>query len=697
MNEPTAQQHQQPWHDDPRKLAAALVVLTALAAVPLAAIAAPAACVLIFLLPGWMLVRLWRPMWWAAGRLWLAVALSVVVMSVALHWLWRVTNDPIAILATIGGVNLVLLLAGWGVRREVHARPPALCTDRRGRIALWILLLGVGCCVLATFWVPVAGGRTAPVAAHDYVKHYAMLWSLDRAPLPLQNPFYAGEPDTPYYYYQYLYHLPAALMKLGGGQLPAAVAFGIVAAIVAMACIALVYIIARPYTNDWGALLAALCVSIVGGWDAVPVLMQMAGGEPLRIVLDSWCPVPWRLHNLMTQYVWCPQHVAALVALLLIGVLLRHDRRGALWLVAGPLLIAFIFGTSVYLAIAFFPPLLLYGLGMLRRHRREARRLLLGGGAIALLALLLMLVQLNEYRLIAGRMPGGLTPEWDRFPLALLGRIAPPGPLANLLDLPWLLLIDLGVGAVALLLVRDEFWRRLRNDAAGGLLLLAAVIGTVLFITLRSSTNPFDYSFRLAVMPLQVLGAIAAGALVTQRLRGWRLGAVSGALLLGLPVGAFEAPLMASRTLLLTTPEQREQAAIHYVRQELPPDAVLQCAPRDRLGLPQLIERQIGVLDPDSSHVRVFYPQDMSKMEATAVIADRALRIASASEAYALLRAANVTHVYVGIREREQYEVLAPFNDEMLFEEVYAGEQASIYRLRPAAVRDTSTQPSDEQ
>jgi hypothetical protein len=680
------------------------LILTAVAGAvclsPIPWLSVPAAAVLTLWLPGRFLTR---ALGWddgCAGRGWIAVAASVVLIPLPLSWVWNFSNSRGAVLAALVGVNLALLLLAAARRRSpTNAVEQVVFSSSRSRRAFVALLLFIGGCVFGTLWFPQACGRAIVQPMGDYAKHHAVLLSLEQHPVPLHNIFYAAEKDTPYYYYQYHHQIAAALRKLTADRVSIPFAFALSSALAAVAFVAITFLLAREFlgpAGERGAWLAATCVSLIGGWDAIPTLIRIAFGARSVIILDSWASCPWRIHNLMTQFMWCPQHVAAALAVLLAARWLRRAPSSASWLGMAPALAASIFGSSVHLAMTAFSAaatyLLLRAAGV-RRDRRASGRLLLGILVMAVLGGALMGPQAWGYAQMAKRIPGGLTMQWPRFEHALLGRLAPPGVLANWLDAPWMLLVDFGLPLVACLVAARAFWGSVWRDDGLRLLLLIGAFGVLAVFTVRSNHSPFDYGFRTAVMPAQVLAAICAGSVLTpESLRQWARRRFRAVLIygccLGLPVGLYEAPMMAARTLLKSPPEAIEAGAIRYLRDRTPLDAVVQADPVGREGLSQLINRQIGVTDPENSHVRVFYPLDMQAMRRAFAQVNEAFMAGSSRQAYDLLYNVGVDYVLVGAVERKLYGSLTQFEDDSLFECVYRDEHARVYRLReqPAEV-----------
>jgi len=652
----------------------------------------PAAAVLTLWLPGRSLLRAigWED--GRAGRGWIAVATSIVLVPLPLSWVWNWSNSRWAVLAALVTVNVALLL--WASRRSPREiREAPLFSSPRSRRLFVVPVLFVGACVFGAIWFPQAGDRMIVQPMGDYVKHHAVLLSLERHPLPLHNLFYAAEKDTPYYYYQYHHQIAAALRKLADDRVSIAFVFAVSSALTAMTFVAVVFLLAREYlgpADERGAWLAALCVSVIGGLDVIPILIRMAAGAPSVIILDSWSTCPWRLHNLMTQFMWCPQHVAATLVLLLTVRWLRQAPWSAGWVGIGPVLAASVFGSSVHLAMTAFAAATVYLLlrvGGIWSDRRARGRVILGILAMLLIGGALMGPQAWGYAQMARRIPGGLTVQWPRFEHALIGRLMPPGVLANWLDAPWILLVDFGLPLVACLLAARAFWSSVWRDAGLRLLLLIGVFGVLLVFTVRSNHSPFDYGFRIAVMPAQVLAAICAGALLTpecvrRRARGYsRIVLVAGCIL-GLPVGFYEAPMMAARTLLRSSPDALEAGAMRYLRDRTPINAVIQADPAGREGLSQLAARQIGVTNPENSHVRVFYPRDMEAMRSAFADVEGAFKTSDARHAHDLLYNVGVDYVLVGAVERRVYGALTHFDDPLWFDCVYRDDHARVYQLR---------------
>lgn len=676
------------------RIGLASIVMGGICLLSWAPASAAAAAVLVLWLPGASIVRAIARLDDIPGRRTVIVATSISLIVIPLSWFWRFSNSPLHVTLFISGLNVLLATLAYLIRR---ARP----ADTKGALqkpnaphgaSRWLLnaiCAWMALCVLGSFWIPTAFHRVAANGAHDYVKHHAIVFSLNEHTLPLHNVFNALEPETPYFYYEYHYLLAASIRTIARLEISIAFALGLVSAVLAVVVIRLTFWISLGLTKtSRGALLSAACVSVLGGWDIVPVLINAVGGQSLPVILDSWCPVAWRIHNLATQYYWCPQHVGAVCTLLLTSYWLTHAPRGYWWLIIGPCLGASVFGASVYVAIPAFISTAIYCLHAWWRADSGRGPLAAAVLVIAVVGAAMMIGQAVGYREMAGRFDGGLTMVWDRFPLALLGRVIPPGPLANYLDAWWLAIVDFGIPALALILINRNAWQRAWSQPGMRLLILGGAIGFLAMFTMRSSVNPIDYGFRVAIMPTMIVAAILAGALTrTDWIRPSLVKVRMPLLILGtflsLPVGFFESPLSAARSLIQTPADYQDAGAYRYLREQTPRNAVVQAAPApERVTLPQIISRQIGASDAENWHVRVFWPPKTDHLYRAVTLAETAFKSADAQLAFDALLQLHVTHVLVGTVEHAAYGSMPQFEAEAFFERVYSDEHARVYRLK---------------
>lgn len=681
----------------PTTFCAAALLLAALAGAGFSPISFPAGLLLLTLAPGWLALRL-TGLDRGCGRMGqvvLSVALSITLAPVPLDWLWRVTNQPLPLLA---GVVSLLLAAGWvpGLRTMEDA-PPAPRPSGFSRVLLAMIAGIVVFATVGAYWPAQVGERPVPALIHDYIKHHAVLFSLQERPLPLGNPFFSGEAAGPTYYYHLFYLIPATLRTFAPA-VSIALAFGVHAALVALSIAGVAYLLVRRLTEaPAAAALAAALMTVIGGYDIVPVLAMGLKA----VTLDTWADPLMRVHSLLTQMVWTPQNVQAVLIALVVAYVLSARGLFAGWLVLGPLFAACAIGSSIWVSAALAPGAAIFFLIELARAPRGARlRLLLGGAGAALLALALSTPSLLGYIEMARRhTQGGLTWRWDAHAShAWLGRFAPPGVLANLLDLPWWLAIEFGPLLILPLLVSRASWRRIVADRGLRLLLLSALAGLVGFVSVRSDFTYNDFGQKIIMLPMLTGALIGAWALAPSRGAGrlprWRVIVLAGALLLGAPVGLFQSPVAVLRRFVREGgplraigsadcfQAAREAGALAFLRDRTPTGAVVQGHwGASRLLLCQMVNRQIGVtaLERDTE---VFQPRDAAAHEAALVRLREAMNTPDAAGCHAALASLGVGYVLVGEIERSAWTCWTNLDDGARFEQVYADENDAVYRVR---------------
>jgi len=695
------------------------LLLVGLAATRWSPVAAPAMLIVLAYLPGRAVVSAWRVAagWDVAGRTVLALAFSLAVVPVVLNPVWHWTHEAWPLLgAALPAVYVPLAWASWTQRRPAtpHVETP-MFESRPAKVAAAAIAAVVAFATIGTYWPSELFGYPAPSLIHDFIKHHAVLFSMQRSPLPLGNPFYALGADGPVYYYHFFYLIPATVRQVCSG-VSIELAFGLQAALVALASTGIMYLIVKRFAGgDGPATLAALLITLVGELDVVPLVLQ----HKLVVTLDAWSDPVARIDNLLTQMVWTPQNVQGLLVGL-VGVYalsLRGASRG--WIIMGPLLIASLVGSSVWVALAFLPALVVYVLlDAALRYREDSDRVkhLIAAGLCAVLALVISAPLLAGYVEMSQRHGQSLTLDWPHATHALLGRFLPAGLLANLADLPWFLAVEFGPLLVFPLLAPREAWRRAWRDDGLRLLLIAALVALIGFVTVRSRFTYNDFGQKI-IQAAQAAGVVLGACVLSSgrgavwwrnplgwRLRGglaksrrkWTRAVVIALLLAGLPVGLYQSPLAAVRRYATAsgplavvshnvgTMAAREAAADRFLRYELPADAVVQadCQSPQRLRLLQIARRQIGVMVLEQDTM-VFMPHDPLEYQKTyedvrATLANQ--RDASASRD--VLKRAGVTHVFVGVVERETWAALSKFEDTRFFTRVFEKDGCAVYEVR---------------
>jgi hypothetical protein len=271
-----------------------------------------------------------------------------------------------------------------------------------------------------------------------------------------------------------------------------------------------------------------------------------------------------------------------------------------------------------------------------------------------------------------------------------------PGPLANLLDLPWMLFFEMGALLVLPLLSGASGWLRGWRDSGIRLLLITGMIAIAVFPVARSNFEHNDFGQKVMLVAL-VAGAVMGG-MAFDSWPQWRRrtrALVVLVVVLGLPISIHEAPLTAVRrwvdphgTLARLAPTDSalfaaESAAYRFLRDELPPDAVLQPHwDHRRLKLVQIARRPLGVtaLERDT---RVFIGPDLGAHEAALNAVSAALQDPSSPGAlFATLRAHRITHVFMGEIERTSWGAVTALSDARYFRAVYDRDGVAVIALQ---------------
>jgi len=695
-------------------------LLAALALTPLPPLAFAASLALFNWAPGAALLRLLRldRLWSGPARLVFAAGLSISLAPVLLDAVWHGSNRPaaavLAVAVACGVLELAALWHGLASPFDLLLRRP-LADSTGARLLLSVMAAWVALCVVGPYWPTDAAGAPIPALIHDFIKHHAVLLSLERSPLPLHSPFFAAGAAEPVYYYHYFYLAPASVRAC----CPSAsiqLAFAVQAATVAVIVAGLAALLVRRVHGGRNApVLAFALMSVVGGLDAIPLLLERAPA----ITLDTWADPMYRIHNLFTQMVWTPQNVQGLLILLTAALVLSHTGVSAAWIALGPLLVASLCGSTIWVAVAALPASAVAVVLWLWSVRTEAGvgRKLLGVAVAAALGALLSAAQVSGYAEMSARHPeSGLTIAWPLSPNALFDDYFGPGPLANVLDLVWRVPFEFGALALFPLLVPRAVWRRWLADPGGRLLLLAGVAGLCAFVFVRSDFTYNDFGQKV-IFPALAAGAVLGACILRGDARDaetrppggdpgprlldtWIQGfpialLVAAVLIIGSAVGIYQSPLAAVRRFLpvenrlgglvseAMVRAHAEAPLARFLRAELPGDAVIQPDWRpDRLDLLQRCGRRFGVTELERDTM-VFQPTDgRAHAEALAGLRSAIESDADARALAATMHSLSVTHVVLGATERQRWPRLERFDDAAAFERVFRDGDLAVYRVR---------------
>jgi hypothetical protein len=662
--------------------------------------------VMLAYLPGRSLLRIVgiEDDWSTSGQSILSVAISLSVVPFFLNALWHFTHDPWIMLLAAAIANTLLTV--WQNTRDNTLSPNPTFEFRRTRLAMAFIGGLVLFSTVGSYWPTDLLGYPIPAEIHDFIKHHAVLSSLEQHRLPLGNVFYASGADAPVHYYHFFYLIPATIRLWTDNALSCELAFGLSAFLVAAATIGTAYLFAKRFFKaEAPAMAVASLFSIVGALDIVPAVIHMIDlGRPV-VTLDTWAGHPYRIHNFLNQMIWSPQNVSGLLIVLVGAYLLSRlgSWRGWFWM--GPILGASLLGSSVWVAIGALPALAVYSL--------TKRRILGGAILVGMLMLVLSIPTIIGYASNSVADGRGLSFSWPVNDNAMFGRlVGRPGIIANILNAPMIFVLEFGAKLLLLLIVPVSVWKRVwRNDGLRWLA-IAAIIASLSFLVVRSELRHNDFGQKIILLSMAFTAIVAGGAIASEtgpsrwyNPMGWRLATrhpkrwpmvmAIAVFALGLPVGLYEAPLTASRRYIdeflrwrVAAPDQRqdmldEGAAIAFIRDQLPPTAVIQAEGSQRRSrLEQMVNRQIGLMC-DQDDILVFDPADRSALDRSRDELFTVLRTSDdPRETYKALRRHNVTHVFIGTVERQTWPHNERFDDTTLFRNVFVRGASRVVELK---------------
>jgi hypothetical protein len=255
----------------------------------------------LFVVPGWAVVAGLRPRVGAAGRLGLAVVLSVAASAHGVYWLSLLAGyERWAVFAVAAILLLPLPVAAWLGGRGLladGARGAARAVRREwAALALAALAAGFVAVVLqAGLWRPTETGVAAGGSNwSDLGVHLSIAQSLNAGNFPPQVPYFAGAPLV--YHWFADFHSAIAARAAGLFSVPAFVASS---AIMAGALALVVHGLARALLRGAGARRAALLavglVIFAGGLGWIRFVGDVATGvdTPLALLTGNSYDNSW--------------------------------------------------------------------------------------------------------------------------------------------------------------------------------------------------------------------------------------------------------------------------------------------------------------------------------------------------------------------------------------------------------------------
>ena len=456
-------------------------------------------------------------------------------MAAILGWaIFSTVSMPILGIIGFGRLHVgVLALASLAVSLAVLRR-----TVPGDRLPLWALpLAGLAALLPMMAVLPKlsAGGMLLSPPMFDHVK-VAIVDSIVRNGLPVQNPFLGGAASPPLAYY-YLWHFSAAelasMLGVHGWTGEAAMT-----GVTAFSSLALMMAVGQAI----GGRLACAGIVLLSATGTIRPLMDGVLGQPLSGALmrrDA------DLGGWLTQSAWVPQHLASaccVVAAVLLMRRLAQDGSSLAFPLLG-ILAAAAFESSTWVGgVTFAVAAPIAGLVLIARlpPRLRARFALQASAAALVASLFIVPFAMDQIHAVAARAVAA--------PVA----IKPYGVLGGLasdlwrqwLDIPafWLLLVPVSLPAIALpgLAGMVHAVRRPGRDATGSWLLAATLVACLsVACLLRSTIDNNDLGWR-AVLPAVLLLTCFAAALLAQLAasRRWAsLALLLACVTIGLPDG----------------------------------------------------------------------------------------------------------------------------------------------------------------
>jgi hypothetical protein len=516
----------------------------------------------------------------------------------------------------------------------------------------------------------------------DFVWHTALAAEIAKYSMPPRNPYLS---PSPIHYYWTYYLLPAALSESGPPPLrDVERCLKLNALMTGLLLMSAVFLAAwsavgRAVPVALGTALALVASSAEGFYESYQL---WSAGRPLSLLRDwnidavtAWPPFAGHRIDGLQRCLWyVPQHSMA-YALGLIAMSVA----AAAGSTASPAAIA-ITGLALGGSVAFNPLVggifaLAFGLAVIvDALRRPAPIHTIARHAIAVVPVLAAIAWCYAGQMIEGA--GGAV----QFGLLGASRQAPLTTL--LLSLGPILLIGLA-GLWPSRVVRLE-------PLIPGILLAALALFLMYFV--RLSVDTAWVAFRAGQMMLVVLAALAARFIAVSWEGGRRAlaaGAVAVCLAAGLPttvIDEFNAQDITNLAMgpgfpwtIVVTPDQ--QAAYRWIREHVPPTAVVQMDPaaRDRStwsNIPSFAERRMAAGLPISLLKVPAYQERSDRVRAMYDAADPA-------EAARLALSLRIDYVYVDEVERLAHSGAAQFDaGTQYFEPVFRRGEVGVYRVK---------------
>ena len=693
------------------------------ALMPIPAVSFPASVGLLILLPGLQIVR-WLGLYASRreGRtIILSVASGLLIMPIFLHWAGLAFgfSRPVAFAVPL---LLTIALAGLNTLRPTAGRSPKPLFESRRQYVLFGVLMLV---LVVGIIVPYVRGYTPagvyPVEMGDWFKHYGVSWSIRHTGVPPVDIFFYGDPAQERMSYYYYFHLTAATLDYLHGGASSVYHSIIILVITATVSFLLVfYLLARKVLQTTGAALwSLLCVSLVGGLDVIPMIPRNLDlfkktfpDRPITWLsyfptdhVDNWAPAPYlRINTLYATFIWVPQHVTALLALIFGLYLFKAVSNRLRLATVAPFVLLSILGHSTWIAMIAYLCLALYALIEVRRcwqarDRREALRVL---GIYALVAVCLLVISFPLVReLTSPSAPKSgivfeipLTRDWKA--LSFFRQTFPHIYAARLLDLVEQYIIELGPLLLCGLGGLWLFSRDRRPERLMPYFVLAIVLGFLSISFFASGRAWTEMGFTLnndlgmrAIMPAQAILALFAGYSLDSLTR-LNVGATGRGILktfvgilLVLGILAFVWEVCAMGMAKYLKPPRIDAAtyrAFQAMQTITDPLSVVKHRTHDNASSYQLMfgQRSPGFFPVEAA---VFHP-DLRQVAYQFGLSRFSYMNDLPAWSYQMFREMYADYVYVGAIDRSEDLSPEKFNNPTYFQRMYQNGEVSIYKVR---------------
>ena len=585
--------------------------------------------------------------------------------------------DRLHVLGVLAALAVGLVVLG-------ALRPPPAVAPSRRRIPPTVFAIVIATLLLLAPTLaigPTPDGGETRVKGWDLNNHLAIAESIATRGLPPLNPFLAS--DTPFYYHTFLHILLGAMLVLAGDGAHSYLLISLMTLLLAAVFLVTFYRAVSEITGDARvALLALPLVSLVGGFDLVPMavkaLFEKDGlHSPVTFILRHWNVDGWvsnrgmLVPSFFASFYWVPHAIAAIVVFLLALLYLRKSVVDAGFLVAAGACLASMAGYNGYVALGGAATLiLLRGIDAVRFFGsgvRTGRDALLRSVLVAGVAILLSLPVLDLYL--------GQRGDIDKF------RWVRPTPL-----LPLQIIVEFGpalvLGLVGLTMSRRQ---EIRRD---GLIpfLLMGVVSLPLLCLVASTGENNDLAMRMSMFVwicLAVLSGVALNRLfpafpiAADATRTARIASLAALALGSLSIAWFAAGAAVAKPTLSAD----EVATGRWVRTHVASGRLVQGSPlRSSPDLVYLTGHPAVLSDTWAGGLFYSDPKDFAR------------RMASLREAFSnpdpalacpILRSLGVAALVVGPPEGRDFPLLLHPDPWACLAEVYQRGGYRVYRLLP--------------